>query len=99
VALGVVEGRALPSGRVGLAQTLGACARAQRGDRLERQLFVEVDGYAYHWSPEQKRYDDARRNRLRLLGVNVLVYDWQAVVKGPTMLVAEVRQVLAKPTR
>jgi hypothetical protein len=25
-------------------------------------LFVELDGYAYHWSPEQKRHDDARRN-------------------------------------
>ena len=40
-------------------------------------MFVEVDGYAYHWSPEQKRYDDARRNKLWLRGFTVLVYDWQ----------------------
>jgi very-short-patch-repair endonuclease len=49
---------------------------------LEHQIFVEVDGYAYHSSPEQKRYDDARRNQLRLMGVEFLVYDWRAVMEG-----------------
>ena len=39
-------------------------------------LVVEVDGYAYHWSPEAKRHDDTRRNRLRLEGWVVLVYSW-----------------------
>jgi hypothetical protein len=60
--------------------------------QLEHGLFVEVDGYAYHWSPEQKRHDDARRNRLRLLGYEILVYDWQAVVNEPGRVVAEVKE-------
>ncbi len=62
--------------------------------QLEGQVSVEVDGYAYHWSPEQKHYDDARRNRLRLAGLTVLVYDWTTVVGQPTRLVAEIRQIL-----
>lgn len=69
------------------------------GYRLDIQLkghvFVEVDGYAYHWSPEQKHYDDARRNRLRLVGFSVLVYDWRTVVNEPGRLVAEVKRALA----
>ena len=39
------------------------------------QLFVEVDGFAYHWGPEQKHRDDLRRNDLRLHGFDILVYD------------------------
>ncbi len=31
-------------------------------------LAVEVDGFAHHWSPEAKAYDEARRNQLRLGG-------------------------------
>jgi very-short-patch-repair endonuclease len=62
--------------------------------QLEGQVFVEVDGYAYHWSPEQKRYDDSRRNRLWLLGFTVLVYDWRTVVNQPSRLLAEVKQAL-----
>ena len=62
--------------------------------QLEGQLFVELDGYAYHWSPEQKRHDDARRNRLRLLGFAILVYDWQSVVNEPRRVVAEIRKGL-----
>jgi very-short-patch-repair endonuclease len=67
--------------------------------QLEDLLFLEVDGYAYHWSPEQKRHDDARRNKLWSRGLTVLVYDWKAVVSEPRRLVAEVRQVLSTPTR
>ena len=37
---------------------------------------MEVDGYTHHWSPEAKAHDEARRNRLRLDGVFLLVYTW-----------------------
>jgi hypothetical protein len=53
--------------------------------QLDDGLFIELDGYAYHWSPEHKRHDDARRNRLRLLGVEYLVYDWSAVMTDTVM--------------
>jgi very-short-patch-repair endonuclease len=63
--------------------------------QLEGSLFVELDGYAYHCSPEQKRYDDARRNKLRLMGLEILVYDWQTVAKHGRQMVEEIRGALA----
>ena len=69
------------------------------GYRLDIQLagglFVELDGYTYHWSPDQKRHDDARRNKLRLLGFDILVYDWQTVTKQGRRMVEEIRTALA----
>ncbi len=74
------------------------------GYRLDIQLagglFVELDGYTYHWSPDQKRYDDARRNKLRLLGFEILVYDWQTVTRQGRRMVEEIRTALAmRPDR
>jgi very-short-patch-repair endonuclease len=69
-------------------------ARHRIDIQLADTLFVEVDGYAYHWSPEQKRSDDARRNQLRLLGLEVLVYSWHDVVRDGQRLLTEVRQAL-----
>lgn len=57
-------------------------------------LAVEVDGYAYHWSPEHKAYDDARRNRLRAAGTTVLVYDWRTVRFEARRMALEVRGFL-----
>jgi very-short-patch-repair endonuclease len=62
---------------------------------LGPKLAVEVDGYAYHWSPEDKAYDDARRNRLRADGWTVLVYDWRAVRFEPARVIADIRRALA----
>ena len=59
--------------------------------RLDLRVFVEVDGFAYHWTPEQKRYDDKRRNELRLLGYEILVYDWKAVMDEPRRVVKETK--------
>ena len=59
------------------------------------RLAVEVDGYAHHWSPEDKAYDDARRNRLRAEGWTVLVYDWRAIRFEPQRVVADIRRALA----
>ena len=48
--------------------TVQACEVVVDGGRyridlkLDERLFVELDGYAYHWSPEHKQYDDARRS-------------------------------------
>lgn len=78
-----------------------SCEKKVEGDRyrldmeLEDGLYLEVDGYAYHSSPEQKRYDDTRRNRLRHLGVDFLVYDWRAVREGGA-LVREVKEALER---
>ena len=58
------------------------------------RVFVEVDGFAYHWTPEQKRYDDKRRNELRLLGYEILVYDWKAVMDEPRRVVKETKTAI-----
>ena len=57
---------------------------------VEGEVFVEVDGYAFHWSPEQKERDEARRNALRLEGYTVLVYGWRAVTKERRRVIEEV---------
>lgn len=57
---------------------------------VEGGVFVEVDGYAFHWSPEQKERDEARRNALRLMGHTVLVYGWRAVTREGHRLVQEI---------
>jgi len=43
---------------------------------LAYPVMVEVDGFAYHWTPEAKAHDEARRNELRLGGIFLLVYTW-----------------------
>lgn len=59
-------------------------------------VLVEVDGYAYHHSPEQKTEDERRRNRIRLSGRFLLVYTWRDVVHDGPRVVEEVRQALAR---
>jgi Protein of unknown function (DUF559) len=57
-------------------------------------LIVEVDGYAFHWSPEAKRYDEERRNRLRLEGHLVLVYSWRDIRFEHRRIAREIWQAL-----
>lgn len=59
-------------------------------------VMVEVDGFAFHWSPEAKAYDESRRNQLRLSGVFLLVYTWRDIrFEAPRVA----REVLAALTR
>ena len=51
---------------------------------------VEVDGYAWHWSPEHTRRDEARRNALRDQGWTLRVYTWVDVVREPERVVREI---------
>lgn len=65
---------------------------------IAADLVVEVDGFAHHWSPEAKSYDDTRRNRLRAAGLTVLVYDWRAIRQEPNRVVREIQQAMARLT-
>ncbi len=58
---------------------------------VEILLAIEVDGYAWHFSVEHKRHDDARRNRLQAAGWKVLVYSWTQIVREPAQVVEEIR--------
>jgi hypothetical protein len=57
---------------------------------LRPRLALEVDGYAFHWSPEAKAADSRRRNELRLSGIVVLEADWITVIREPQRLQATV---------
>jgi Transcriptional regulator, AbiEi antitoxin len=73
---------------------------AYRVDVLLRPgLALEVDGYAYHHSPEQMAEDTRRRNRLYLSGTQVLVYTWRDVVHDGPRVVTEVRKALSQRSR
>lgn len=56
----------------------------------ERMLAVEVSGYAWHHSPEQMAYDQARQRALGLEGWLVLVYTWRDVVYDAERVVSEI---------
>jgi very-short-patch-repair endonuclease len=63
---------------------------------LTPTLVVETDGYAYHHTPEQVTEDERRRRRLRLSGIEVLVYTWREVVFDWPHCLAEVRTALRR---
>lgn len=53
-------------------------------------FIVEVDGYAWHFTPEQTEYDNTRRNRLRDLGWTIRVYTWRQVMQHPGRVGAQI---------
>jgi len=57
---------------------------------------VEVDGYAWHSSPEHLQRDHSRRNRLQSQGWFILVYTWQDVVNDPARVAREVAGLHAR---
>jgi hypothetical protein len=63
---------------------------------LTPPVAVEVDGYAYHWSPEAKAHDEARRNQLRLSGIFLLVYTWRDIRHEPARVGREVKAALRR---
>lgn len=61
---------------------------------LTETIAVEVDGYAFHWSPEAKSRDEERRNRLRLRGMTVLVYTWRDIFYDERRVATEIMSAL-----
>ncbi|MDA8062938.1 MAG: type IV toxin-antitoxin system AbiEi family antitoxin domain-containing protein [Actinomycetota bacterium] len=80
-----VEQRAGPGGCYRLDYVIGP------------KVAVEVDGYAYHWSPDQKSSDERRRNVLRLDGWTVLVYSWDDVEHSGGRIIDEVTRSMERP--
>jgi very-short-patch-repair endonuclease len=64
---------------------------------LAPNVVMEVDGFAYHWDPEQVAEDKRRRAQLRLKGMVVLEYTWRDIVYDRYRVIREVRQALAGP--
>jgi hypothetical protein len=81
---------------IGVEVPMGEEGRYRVDVMLAPTLVVEVDGYAYHHSPEQVMEDERRRRRLRLGGVEVLVYTWREIAYDWAHCLAEVRTALRK---
>jgi very-short-patch-repair endonuclease len=57
------------------------------------RLVVEVDGYAWHASPEQFARDHQRRNELVAAGWTLLTYGWRDVDGASARVAAEIARV------
>lgn len=73
----------------------GADGRYRLDISLVPPVAVEVDGFAFHSSPEAKNYDEKRRNQLRLRGIFLLVYTWYDIRFNPERVVREVLAALS----
>lgn len=59
-------------------------------------LALEVDGFAFHSSPEAKAADSVRRNALRLEGIVVIEANWVTITREPETLHAMLLAYLAR---
>jgi len=60
------------------------------------RLVIEVNGWAYHSTPEQARRDATRRNALNRAGWTVLEFDWWQVTQEPDRVAAEIAAALTE---
>jgi very-short-patch-repair endonuclease len=79
---------------IGVEVQMGEDGRYRVDVLLAPTLVVEVDGYTYHHSPEQVMEDERRRRRLRLSGVEVLVYTWREMAFDWAHCLGEIRIAL-----
>jgi very-short-patch-repair endonuclease len=63
---------------------------------VEGRLVVEIDGYAYHSSPQQFADDRRRDAALAAMGSQVLRFTWVDAVRRPDYVVRMVTAVLAR---
>ncbi len=64
-----------------------------------RRLVVEIDGMAYHVTPEAFQRDRERQNALVAMGWTVLRFTWADVERRPDQFVATVADLLAGRAR
>lgn len=60
----------------------------------DARLVVELDGLRFHSSPERRRADQARQNRLTIAGWRVLRFTWRDIVEEPDRVAAEILHAL-----
>ena len=95
-ALAAIVGAGLPRPVVGLRIVNHAGVFVAEVDLgyPEARLALEIDGYRWHSTPEQKLSDEERQNRIILAGWSVLRFSAQVVRREPEVLVAAVAEAL-----
>jgi very-short-patch-repair endonuclease len=63
----------------------------------DARLVVEVDGYAYHSTPEAFERDRLRDAHLQSLGFTVMRVTWHQIVNEPHAVVARLAHALSRP--
>jgi hypothetical protein len=58
---------------------------------FEERLVVELDGWAYHVTPDRFQDNRRRQNRLIAAGWTVLRFTWRDLVEHPRYVVATIR--------
>lgn len=61
----------------------------------EQRLVVEIDGWAYHSTPDRFQGDRTRQNRIVAAGWDVLRFTWRDVTERPGYVIATIRATLA----
>ncbi len=64
---------------------------------VTERVAIEIQGWAFHQLPEQRRADDAKATELQLAGWLVIRLTWQDLVGRPDWVVAQVRAALTRP--
>jgi very-short-patch-repair endonuclease len=62
---------------------------------IGERLVIQIDGYAHHHSPAQRRRDIAHDRRLRLLGYTVLRFDYMEIMHDWPSVEAQVKAAIA----
>ena len=62
-------------------------------------VLVEVDGWAWHHTPDRFTRDRQRHNALALLGWQVLHFTWFDLAHRPEQVVQEILQALGRTSR
>jgi very-short-patch-repair endonuclease len=63
----------------------------------ERQLVVELDGFAFHVSPIAFERDPRRDADLQARGFRVLRFTWRQVTREPALVAARIGSLCARP--
>ena len=63
---------------------------------LAPEVAWELDGYAWHFSPEHKARDERRRNQLRVGGWELYVSDWRSLSREPSLIAQTLRIAIAR---
>lgn len=66
---------------------------------VAQRVAVEVDGFRWHSTPLQKRYDDSRQNRLILRGWRILRFSSQDVDERLDWAIRQIAEALSAPPR
>lgn len=59
------------------------------------KLAIEVDGFVWHSTPDRKRYDEVRQNRLTLRGWRVLRFSVEDIRQRPEWVVRQIAAALS----